>query len=145
MLRPFLHSLALLTLFGVSPAFAAEATTENWPIWRGPRGDGSSLETSVPTKWNGTTGENIAWKVEIPGNGHSSPVVWGDRIFLQSCLTDNRERVLICLSRTDGKLLWQQTVAEAPLEKKHTLNSFASGTPATDGEFVYRHLPAAGI
>jgi outer membrane protein assembly factor BamB len=137
MLRHIVISLALFGLCGIHSAFAAEGTTENWSLWRGPRGDGSSLEANIPTKWNGMEGENIAWKVAIPGSGHSSPVVWGERIFLQSCLPDNRERVLLCLNRTDGKLLWQQTVAEAPLEKKHALNSFASGTPATDGELVY--------
>ncbi|SVA56302.1 uncharacterized protein METZ01_LOCUS109156, partial [marine metagenome] len=55
---------------------------ENWPGWRGPNGDGTSPEKGIPVKWSGT--ENIAWKVTIPGNGHSSPVVWGNRVFLTS-------------------------------------------------------------
>jgi outer membrane protein assembly factor BamB len=117
------------------------AFAENWPGWRGPRGDGTSLESAVPTKWNGQTGENIAWKVAIPGTGHSSPIVWEDRLFIVTCLTDEQsdagDRVLMCLDRGTGKTLWQQKVLHAPLEKKHTLNSHASGTPATDGERVY--------
>ncbi len=88
-------------------------------------------------QWNGATGENIAWKVELPGVGHASPVVWQDRIFTVSCLNDSHERTLLCLDRSSGKLLWQQTVVKAPLETKHLKNSHASGTPATDGELVY--------
>ena len=66
----------------------APAAAENWPMWRGPRGDGTSLEAKIPTKWDGKTGDNIAWKVEIPGRGHSSPIVWQDRVFVVTCLED---------------------------------------------------------
>ncbi|MEQ8785829.1 MAG: PQQ-binding-like beta-propeller repeat protein [Pirellulaceae bacterium] len=118
-------------------AFALSAQAENWSGWRGPRGDGSSLEKDLPTSWDGTTGENIRWKVEIPGEGHSSPVVWDDRLFLTSCLPDRQQRVLLCLDRESGETLWTQTVLESQLETKHNLNSHASATPATDGELVF--------
>ncbi len=108
---------------------------ENWSGWRGPRGDGTSLETKVPTKWSDA--ENVAWKVAVPGLGHSSPVIWENRVFLTTCLTDTEERVLLCLDRKTGKTLWQKTVFKCPLEVKHNLNSHASGTPATDGSLVY--------
>jgi hypothetical protein len=114
---------------------AARVAAEDWPGWRGPRGDGTSLEKDVPVRWSAT--ENVAWKTPIPGVGHSSPIVSGDRIFLTSCLTDNQDRVLLCLDRTTGNLMWQRNVVHAPLERKHDLNSFASGTPATDGRLVY--------
>ena len=113
------------------------ASAENWPGWRGPRGDGSSLEESVPTEWDGKSGQNIAWKTPIPGTGHSSPIVWQDRVFIVSCLSDQQERVLLSLDRKSGKVLWQTTVLKSPLENKHNLNSHASGTPATDGKLVY--------
>lgn len=116
---------------------AEKLATENWPGWRGPRGDGTSLETSVPQKWDATTGENIAWKVPVPGTGHAQPVIWEDRIFLVACLNDTTERVLLCLDRKTGKTLWQKTVFKAPLETKHSLNSFASSTPVTDGKLVF--------
>jgi outer membrane protein assembly factor BamB len=132
------RSLAALALFPLLTCYAAAAdSTENWPGWRGPRGDGTSLETGVPTKWNGTTGDNIAWKTEIPGSGHSSPIVWGDRVFVVTCLEDKSQRDLLCLDRKTGQVLWQKMVVAAPLEKKHSLNSFASGTPATDGKLIY--------
>jgi outer membrane protein assembly factor BamB len=128
-------AVCLVACTAVTLSGAAHA--ENWPCWRGPRGDGTSLEKEVPVRWNAATGENIAWKVPLPGHGYASPIVWEDRIFVVSCLEDERERILVCLDRKTGKTLWQQTVLTAPLEKKHKLNSFASSTPATDGELVY--------
>jgi len=124
--------VALVLLAG-----ATSATAENWPGWRGPRGDGTSFETNIPTQWDGATGEGIDWKVPIPGRGHSSPIVWDDHVFVATCLEQTNSRVLLCLDRRDGRVRWQATVVASPLEKKHALNSFASGTPATDGNAVY--------
>ncbi|MFN0053666.1 MAG: PQQ-binding-like beta-propeller repeat protein [Planctomycetales bacterium] len=119
------------------PAAMGVARGEDWPGWRGPRGDGTSLDKSPPVRWNGETGENIAWKVEVPGEGHGSPIVSGDRVFLVSCRLDREERVLLCFRRSTGELLWERTVVHSPLEIKHQLNSHASSTPATDGKLVY--------
>ena len=117
--------LILVTVSGLN--------AENWPGWRGPRGDGTSQSTKLPMTWDGSSGENIKWKAAIPGTGHSSPVVYGDRIFVASCLPKTQERVLISMDRKTGKVLWQKTVLKARLEKKHSLNSFASGTPRPMG------------
>jgi outer membrane protein assembly factor BamB len=108
---------------------------EEWPQWRGPRGDGTSLETGIPIHWSAT--ENIKWKTPIPGKGHSSPIVWGDRIFLTTCVEQQQQRLLLCIDRNTGKTLWQCEVLHAALEQKHTLNSFASATPVTDGKRVW--------
>ncbi|MEK7993948.1 MAG: PQQ-binding-like beta-propeller repeat protein, partial [Planctomycetota bacterium] len=108
---------------------------ENWPAWRGPRGDGSSLEKDVPVTWSAT--QNIAWRAPLPGRGHASPVVWGDRIFVVTALQEQQQRLLLCLDRSNGNVLWHRVVLEAPLEKINRLNSYASSTPATDGEKVY--------
>lgn len=113
----------------------ADLAAENWPFWRGPRGDGTSLETAVPVRWSPQS--NIVWKTELPGTGHASPVVFGDHLFTVSALTDSEERVLLCLDRLTGKMCWTRTVVTAPPEKKHPLNSHASSTPATDGQLVY--------
>ncbi len=123
-------SAALLGLLVCSVVAA-----EEWPGWRGPRGDGTSLETGIPIRWSQT--ENVAWKVPIPGIGHSSPVVWGDRIFVTTCLEKDTRRMLLCLDRRDGKLLWEREVLTSKLEPKHKLNSFASSTPVTDGKHVW--------
>ena len=123
----------------------------NWPGWRGPSGDGTSPEKGIPLKWSST--ENIAWKAAIPGKGHSSPVVWGDRVFLTSCLPEKEQRILLCLDRHTGKIIWTKVVLNSPLETIHPLNSRASGTPATDGQHVFvafmmaddRKIPAPNV
>jgi outer membrane protein assembly factor BamB len=120
---------------GLLLAVSTTAHAENWPVWRGPRGDGTSLETNVPVRWSAT--ENIRWKAALPGTGHASPIVYDSRIFTVTALADTQERQLLCLDRADGHFLWRQTVLTAPLEQKHPLNSHASSTPATDGQFVY--------
>ena len=126
----YLPVLGMLFLMAQSRALA-----ENWPGWRGPRGDGTSLETSAPTKWSGT--ENVVWKTPIPGNGHSSPIVWEDRIFLTTADVKTKDRLLVSLDRKTGRILWQKAVINAPLEAKQPENSYASSTPVTDGEKVY--------
>jgi outer membrane protein assembly factor BamB len=119
----------------VSLLLAGIAAAEDWPGWRGPRGDGTSHETGLPIRWSAN--ENVRWKVTVPGVGHSSPIVIGDRIFLTSCREESKERLLLCYGCRDGKLLWERTVLTAPLEKKHQFNSYASSTPASDGEHVW--------
>lgn len=133
-LRSLLTAAVLILLTLGRPA---SADAENWPGWRGPRGDGSSLEKHLPEHWNGPRNENIAWKVEIPGTGHASPIVWDDRIFVVSCREDTEDRILLCLDRVSGHTLWERNVLHAPLEQKNPLNSYASSTPVTDGKLVY--------
>lgn len=110
---------------------------EDWPGWRGPRGDGTSLDSRVPVTWNEASGEGIQWKIPIPGDGYSSPIVWGERLFVTTCQSETGERLLLALERDSGRELWRRTVFTGPLETKHKLNSFASGTPATDGKVVF--------
>lgn len=118
---------------------AAPARAEDWPCWRGPRGDGTSLEQGLPVGWDAAAepAQGIRWKVPLPGLGHASPIVWQDRIFVVSALEQSQERILLCIDRDSGELVWQKTVLISPLEGKHPLNSFASSTPATDGELIY--------
>ncbi|MGO8927774.1 MAG: PQQ-binding-like beta-propeller repeat protein [Limisphaerales bacterium] len=131
MKHPCLFLATFLLLAGLTPRAAAD----NWPAWRGPRGDGTSLEASAPTEWSVT--RNIAWKTAVPGAGHSSPVVWDNRIFTATAFPERKERVLLCFDRRAGQILWRRTVLTADLENKGGENSFASCTPATDGERVY--------
>ena len=123
-MRPFLF-FALLTV---------HLHAENWPQWRGPRLDGRSQDKGFPTR---ISDSNTRWKTELPGEGHASPIVWNDRVFVVACIAESEERVLICLDRATGKLLWQKVVIKAPIESIHRLNSRASSTPATDGERVF--------
>ena len=118
-------------------ALSSPLQGEHWPGWRGPRGDGTSAERKIPTRWSGSTGEGISWKTALPGEGHASPIVWGDRIFIAAANVETQERLLLAYDRAKGSIAWQQTVVKAPLEGKHRENSFASSTPASDGERVY--------
>jgi outer membrane protein assembly factor BamB len=128
----------------VSLAVAASGLptrAEDWPGWRGPRGDGTSLEHGLPLHWSagkdGGAAENILWKVPLPGAGHASPIVVGDRVFVVSCDAATEERLLLCFEAASGRQLWSRPVLRAPLEIKHKLNSHASSTPASDGRLVF--------
>ncbi|MFT7640606.1 MAG: outer membrane protein assembly factor BamB, partial [Pirellulaceae bacterium] len=109
------------------------AVAQNWARFRGTNGDGISAAKTVPTEW---TEKDYNWVVELPGGGHSSPVVWGDKIFLTSADEKSYTRYLICISTTDGKELWEQ---EYPFSKfkRHKGNSFATNTPCADEKHVY--------
>ena len=107
---------------------------EDWASWRGPRMDGTSSDVGFPLKLDDTT---LAWKAELPGEGHASPTVHGESIYVVACVPEAEERRLICLDRASGKVKWSQVVIKSPLEAIHRLNSRASSTPATDGERVY--------
>jgi outer membrane protein assembly factor BamB len=111
---------------------------QNWPCWRGPNGDGTSSETNLPTQWDSVT--NVLWKSPVPGIGYSSPIIWEDRLFTLSALPETREKILLCYNSINGELLWQTTVLRGAFEAKHNDNSYASGTPSTDGKLVYVSL-----
>src|SRR4051812_19664774 len=119
----------------VALAIAASAGAENWPTWRGPRLDGTSLEREVPQQWSRS--ENIRWRTELPGGGHASPIVWENRIFTIATEPESGERSLLCVNRENGRIEWKTVVLQAPLEQKHGENSYASSTPATDGKRVF--------
>jgi outer membrane protein assembly factor BamB len=123
-----------ILLSGLLAAITATVQAEPWPCWRGPRGDGTCTEKNIPSTWDPAL---ALWKTELPGKGHASAIVWGSRVFTVTALTSTKERILLCLDRNTGKVLWQRTVVQGPLEKLHKENSYASGTPATDGERVY--------
>lgn len=107
---------------------------ENWPCWRGPRLDGTSVDKGFPVKLDDST---LAWRTELPGEGHASPIVWENHVFVVASIAEKEDRVLIALNRTSGEVLWTTVVLHSPLEFVHRLNSRASSTPATDGERVY--------
>ena len=111
------------------------AQAQNWPCWRGPNGDGTSIETNLPTRWDSIT--NVVWKIPVPGRGYSSPIIWKDKLFMTMALLETHEKVLLCYDCKNGKLLWEKTVLNTPFENKHDNNSYASGTPSTDGIHVY--------
>jgi outer membrane protein assembly factor BamB len=129
----------------VEPAAIADwqPTTTNWPTFRGPQGSGISETKNLPVNWNIETGENIRWKSEISLSGHSSPIMWENRIFLTGA--NEEERKVYCFDKEDGKLLWEYELDAidpnaTPLKMGANLNDetgYAAPTAATDGERVY--------
>jgi outer membrane protein assembly factor BamB len=146
-------------------SFLVPAYAENWPGWLGPHERGISSEAGIPTQWD--LDKNVQWKVEIPGLGHSSPIVWGNRIFVTTAASsdpsaDNWEKgfpmagrspdtatvswMVLCFDRDSGQLIWKQTAVEAvPVHFRHLKNSYASQTPVTDGKYVYAFFGDQGM
>lgn len=106
---------------------------QEWTRFRGPNGTGVSEATTVPTEW---TAEDYNWIIDLPGKGHSSPVIWGDRLFVTACEEDSGTRLLLCINTADGKMLWANEL-KFDTDKKHKNNSFASSTPCVDEKHVY--------
>ncbi len=114
-----------------------------WSRWRGPSGQGVVKGKGYLDTWSGT--ENVIWKVEVPGRGHSSPIVWGDRIFLTTASQDGSNRSILCYRRSDGELLWQTSFSPETSERLYAKNSYASGTVSTDGKRVYAYFGNGGL
>ena len=105
----------------------------NWPRFRGPNGQGISNEADFPAKWSD---RDKAWNIEIEGRGHSSPVVWGDRVFITLAHPETAQVALLAIQASDGKILWSKAYTLNPL-KMNRLNSYAASTPAVDADHVY--------
>lgn len=125
------------------PLFLATATgfAANWPTWRGPQADGVTSETNLPLKWSAT--EGVKWKIDLPEPGNSTPIIWGDRIFLTQAV--GQRRTVMCLDRKDGKLVWQQGPTWSEAERSHKANPFCASSPITDGERVIAWFGSAGL
>ena len=163
--------LLAITIFR-SPATNASGSGSNWPQWRGPDSQGISQEKNLPTEWSET--KNVQWKTEIPGRGHSSPIIWGRKIFLTTSLEgpivpgakavthlrhgqvyvhpdsvggDHSYTIkVLCLDRETGKILWEKTAYEGTVyDDRHRKNTFASATPVTDGKYVWTLFDAEGV
>jgi outer membrane protein assembly factor BamB len=120
------------------------AHADNWPRWRGPRGDGETSEKALPLKWGPK--QNVRWKIPLPEDGNSSPIVWGNRIFLTQQLDKKgHSRALMCFDRADGKLLWKKETPYEGNEPTHNTNPYCSATPVTDGERVIASMGSAGM
>jgi outer membrane protein assembly factor BamB len=123
--------------------FASTLTAADWPAWRGPSGQGFCEEKNVPLKWSGN--ENVKWKITLDHQGNSTPIVWGDRIFLTQANKGGTERSLLCFARADGKRLWQKDVAYPDKERNWNESWYANASPVTDGERVVVSFASAGM
>jgi hypothetical protein len=146
---------------------SGQSTTPTWAGFRGPAASGVADGLRLPETWNATTRENIAWKVELPGLAHSSPIVWGNRLYVTSAISSRADAtfkpglygdgtasedrtphkwVVIAIDRRTGKTEWQSTAYEGvPREKRHIKSTYASATPATDGRTVVALFGSQGL
>lgn len=165
-------SLALIVAASFVLSFVSVVGAGNWPQWRGPDGSGISTEKNLPSEWSPT--KNIKWKTPIDGRGHSSPIVWENKIFVTTAvegaevpgakaakhLLDDKEFVhpdsvganrkhtfkVIAINRDNGKILWQSVAWEGtPYDDRHRKSSYAASTPATDGKLVYAYFGSEGL
>jgi outer membrane protein assembly factor BamB len=138
---PFCFIMRVWLFLWFVPSGAVSAG--DWPAWRGPAHNGVSDEVGLPLKWSAQ--ENIAWKVPLPEPGNSTPIVWGDRVFLTQSLDEGRRRELWCFDKTTGNTLWKRGVDFATADTTHKTNPHCSGSPATDGERVIVNFASAGV
>lgn len=140
-----MHILPLVLKPALAAAFAVMSTAAtiagDWPAWRGANGSGVSRETQLPLRWS--TNENVRWRAPLPAPGNSTPIVWGDRVFITQSI-ENR-RTVLCFDRRDGKLLWQQGPTWADKEPTHESNPPCSPSPVTDGDRVVAWFGSAGV
>jgi len=164
-------AFGLLLLHCCGTVAAADFETDkitNWHQWRGPNADGSSPNANPPLKWDAKT--NIRWKADLPGKGSSTPIIWGDRVFVTTAVKTDRvakpdelptpdpqfklvpkpptnfyKFIVLCFDRNTGAKLWTQVAAEKlPHEGTHETHSYAAGSPTTDGKFLYLSFGSFG-
>ncbi len=166
------HLAALFFVASLLSAAPEPAREARWPGWRGPDGQGIVQESGLPLEWSAT--RNVIWRTEIPGRGYSSPIVWGNRIFLTTAIEGEVDRhakpikhqidgedfvhpdgvgadhrhtfEVLALDATTGNILWRRVAWEGtPYDTRHRRGTFASPTPVTDGTLVYAYFGGEGI
>jgi outer membrane protein assembly factor BamB len=115
----------------------------HWPSWRGPNQDNTSSESQFPTSWSRE--RNVKWRTPLPEAGNSSPIVWGDSVFVTQAVRDGKERTLMAFDRGTGKLRWQRGMAYEPDDPRHQTNPHCSASPVSDGECVVVSFASAGL
>ena len=128
-------TLQTVMLTGLWLATSALADAEDWPRFRGPNGQGVSGEVNLPVHWSAT--ESVTWKTAIPGKGWSSPIVYGEYVFLTTAMDEGKSCRVICINRSDGTIAWNTEAHRQVPGKMRDQNSYATPTPVTDGERVY--------
>ncbi len=164
--RNLLSGTSLILVLIPALALTAEEPDGNWPSFRGPKASGVAHGSQPPVEWDAESGKHVAWKTPIPGLGHSSPVIWGDRLFLTTAVSgaDAELKVglygdgqsaadsgpqswrVLSIDKNNGELLWQRTAHQGrPKIQRHPKASHASSTPATDGRHVVAMFGSEGL
>ncbi len=135
--------MKLSLLFSLLLAPCALLHAANWPMWRGPNGDGTCEEKGLPEKWG--VKENIAWRVALPEPGNSTPVIWDGKVFVTQAVDKGKKRMLFCFDRANGKKIWESGTTYTEPELTHATNPHCPASPATDGERVVVSFASAGV
>ena len=133
MFRPTLIARRRSSLFALAVVWCTQAAAQEWTRFRGPNGTGISSAKNIPVTW---TEQDFRWRVPIPGESHSQPVIWGDRLFVGTAMDGGKNRALVCLQKSDGKVLWTKQYP-LPTHRPGNRNSgFANSSPVVDGDRV---------
>ncbi len=140
-----LNYSCLTTLFAalLTAAPAQSQHADEWAQWRGPSGQGYVTGEMPPLEWSDS--KNLLWKTELPGGGHSTPVIWGDRLFLTCADASGERRWVVCIETKTGKIRWQDLASKGITEQIHSTNSQASPSCVTDGKYVYAFFGTPGM
>jgi outer membrane protein assembly factor BamB len=160
-------SVLAFVLAALAIAAASAPPAGNWPSFRGTYAAGTADGQNLPDRWDGAKGDGVLWKVRIPGLAHSSPIVWGDRIYVTTAISSAGEATfkhglfgdgdaspdrsshqwkLLCLDARTGRVVWEKTAHEGvPKEKRHVKSTYANATPATDGRHIVTFFGSHGV
>ena len=134
----------LVGYFAFCFGMAVTLQAANWPSWRGDlAGSGIVKDNSVPLEWGNK--KNIRWRVPLPDRGNSSPVIWGDKVFITQAIEAEKRRSVMCFNKRTGVMLWQNGLIYGKQEKTHQTNPYFSGSPVTDGRVVIANYASAGV
>ncbi|MFC1539376.1 PQQ-binding-like beta-propeller repeat protein, partial [Candidatus Latescibacterota bacterium] len=153
--------IAIIVLLFSTALFAQQNNSEyikNWPMWRGPLSTGGAPAGNPPTEWSET--KNIRWKAELPGTGYSTPVIWGNDIFISAAIAPDDYKapgrgenpssaikyIVMAVDRTNGKVKWERLAREEiPHEGQHETSTWATSSPMTDGKHVWAYFGSRGL
>jgi outer membrane protein assembly factor BamB len=157
----------ITTIVAAATLIAAAPPASPWPSFRGARAEGIAKDQQLPERWNASTGDGVKWKVKVPGLAHSSPIVWGERVFVTTAVSSQADAsfkpglygagtasedhstqrwMLLAYDRKTGKPLWERVAFEgAPVDKRHIKSTYASATPATDGTHIVAFFGSQGL
>ena len=134
----------LFVIFGFYLGLVVALPASNWPSWRGDlAGSGIVSDNSVPLKWDRK--KNITWRAPLPDRGNSSPIIWGDKLFITQATAADKRRSVMCFNKLTGTMLWQKGLIYNKKEMTHQTNPYCSGSPVTDGRMVIANYASAGI
>jgi outer membrane protein assembly factor BamB len=155
------------TVVDARPLTDAVNSSGSWPSFRGPGASGIAEAQNLPDTWNAKNGEHVLWRTPIPGLAHSSPIVWGDRVFVTSAVSSDPDAtfrpglygdgdasedrspqrwMLYAIDKASGRILWERVAAEGvPIDKRHVKSTYASATPATDGRIIVASFGSKGV